>query len=120
MHASRQTITVTTAADGSATVYSTNVTGRLVSLRYVKDETTPWDNGGGITVTGETTGLAILIAANVNATTTWYPMVPASKAADGTASTLTEQSPVLVNERVKIVVASGGNAKVGSFFLTVA
>lgn len=116
MYAERQAIAVTTAADGSATVYSANVNGRIDAIQYVK---TSFDDGVGITVTGETTGRAILVVANMNASATYCPLVPARKAADGTASTLTEVPVVLVNERVKIVIASGGNAKVGSFYLTV-
>lgn len=120
MYAERQTITATTAADGSATVYSANVNGRIDAIQYVKAVSGSFDDGVGITVTGETTGRAILIVANMNASATYCPLIPARKAADGTASTLTEIPVLLVNERVKIVIASGGNAKAGSFYLTVA
>jgi hypothetical protein len=119
VYAERQTIPATTAADGSATVYSAVVTGRISSLRYVKAVSGNFDDGVGITVTGETTGIAVLVVANMNASATYRPVAPASKAADGTASTLTETPIVLVAERLKVVIASGGNVKTGSFYLTV-
>lgn len=113
-------VPVTTAADGSATAYSPRLAGKIHSIQYVKDGTNPYSNGVGVTVTSEATGEQIWAEAAVNATTVRYPRasthsnagVASLYAAGGTAV----QAPIAIaNDRVKIVLASGGNAKTGSF-----
>lgn len=111
----RLAVAITTASDGSATAYTENVTGRVVSIQYVKSN---FADGVDVTVTGEETGLAVWTGTNVNASVTVYPVAPTVVLA-GTASTLTEVPVVLVNERVQFVIAAGGNATTGTFYVVV-
>jgi hypothetical protein len=111
----RLSVAITTASDGSATAYTENVTGRIVSIQYVKNN---FADGVDVVATGEATALAIWTGTNVNASVTAYP-VAATVVQAGTASTLTEVPIVLVNERVKVVIAAGGNATSGTFYVIV-
>ena len=112
-------VDATTNASGAATVYTSVIQhGQVVSISYLKDGTTPFDNGVDFTVTLEATGQAVWTGTDVNATTTVYPLAAATKT-DGTASTLSEVPIVAVGERAKIVVAQGGNVKLGRFIVKV-
>lgn len=117
----RETVTITTDGSGDATGYTGTVTGHVHSVRYVK---TDYADGVDMTITGETTGIAIVTLTNYNASGTVYPRAgthdttgtAALYAAGGTA--VNDQIPV-VNERIKIVVAQGGATKSGTFYVTV-
>lgn len=108
---------VTTAADGSFTGYTDEVSGRLLAIRYVKSN---FDNGSTMTVTLETTGIAVWAESNVDASATRLPRTQVC-GPTGTAltydGTRTVNEPIVVaKERIKLVVASGGNAKTGTFY----
>lgn len=120
MHVERQTVSVTTDGSGDATVYSTNVTGRILAIRYVKST---FDNGHDFTVTLEGSGESIMVGTDVNATATFYPRVGVTDAT-GAAATLDgtrlmRDYVYAANDRVKIVVAQGGAAKAGSYIVVV-
>jgi hypothetical protein len=120
MHADRHIVSVTTASDGSATAYTPVVTGRVLSIRYLK---TDFADGSTITVTAEATGEAIWTETGVNASATRYPRAQVC-GPTGTAltydGTRTINEPVVVaKDRVKIVVASGGNVKSGAFHVVI-
>lgn len=119
-HAQRlAAISVTTAADGSATAYSELCTGKVSTVRYVK---TDFDNGSTITLTSEATGETIWSETGVNASATRAPRqathstagVAALYAAAGAA---VNDKIALANDRIKIVIAGGGNAKTGTFHI---
>ena len=118
-YATRQSITVTTAADGSATVYSSTVTGRLSTIRYVK---TDFADGSTFTITSEATGETLWGESGVNASTTRAPR-QATHSTAGAASlyaaagTAVNAPIALAADRVKIVIASGGDTKTGVFHL---
>ena len=121
MWAERKTVTVTTDASGDGTGYSPVVTGRVQQVRYVK---TDFDNGVDFTITAEATGETIWAEENVNASATRAPRqathstagVAALYAAGGLA---VQDHIVLANDRVKIVVAQGGNVKSGTFHVLI-
>lgn len=118
-YAERHAVTVTTAADGSATAYSPVVTGRLSQIRYVK---TDYTDGVDFTITSDETGETLWTELNVNASATRAPR-QATHGTDGVASLyaaagLPVQAPIaLAKDRVKIVIAAGGNAKTGVFHI---
>jgi hypothetical protein len=121
-HATRYTVAVTTAADGSATVYTDGpVTGKISQIRYVK---TDFADGSTITLSSEATGETIWTEAAVNASATRAPRqathstagVAALYAAAGAA---VNDKIALANDRVKIVIAAGGDSKVGTFHILV-
>lgn len=117
MYAQRHRIDVATAADGSATVYTPDgITGRIQSITYVKGN---FDNGADFAITLEDTGESLWTQSDVNASATVYPVQKANLGGTGVASTITEVPMVAANDRVKIVIAQGGNAKTGTFFVVV-
>lgn len=111
-------LTITTAADGSATAYSPRVAGKLHSLQYVK---TDFADGVDFTVTNETTAEQLWAEANVNASAVRYPRqathsnagVAALYASGGTAVL---DKAALANDRIKVVIAQGGNVKSGTLY----
>jgi hypothetical protein len=119
----RHKVIVTTAADGTATAFSPRLFGKIHSIRYVKDGTNGYADGVDFAITSEDTGENIWTESNVNATVDCYPRAPvktqagvaALYAAGGTAIL----DKVAVVGRIKIVLAQGGNAKVGTFFFMV-
>lgn len=114
-------VTVTTAADGSATAYSEIVTGKLSQIRYVK---TDFDNGSTITVTSEATGETLWVETGVNASATRAPRQATHSTAGvaalyAGAGTAVNDKIALADDRIKIVIAAGGNAKIGTFHFVI-
>lgn len=110
MTARRFAITATTDASGDATVYSPVITGAISQIRYVK---TDFADGVDFAITLEATGESVWAESNVNASATRAPR-QASHGTDGTANGGTEFIAA-ANDRVKIVVAQGGDTKTGTF-----
>jgi hypothetical protein len=118
----RFTVAVTTASNGAATAYTPVFTGKISTIRYVKGD---FDNGVDFSITAESTGETIWAEDNVNASKTVAPRqdthttagVAALYAAGGSAVL---DRIALVADRVKIVIASGGNVKSGTFHIVTA
>lgn len=117
----RMAVAITTDASGDGTGYTPVFSGQISQVRYVK---TDYDNGVDFTITLEATGETVWAEENVNASATRAPRqathstagVAALYAAGGTA---VQDKIVAAADRVKIVVAQGGNVKSGTFHVTV-
>lgn len=115
MYAERHAVALTTNGSGDATGYTPVVSGRVLGVRYAK---TDFANGVNFTITAEATGEAILTLTDQNASGTFYPRSQVH-GPTGTGLTLdgtrTASEPVVVaNDRVKVVVAAGGDTKTGT------
>jgi hypothetical protein len=116
----RVTITVTTNGSGDGIGYSDVVSGEISTVRCVK---TDFDNGSTITVTLETTGEAVWSESAVNASASRAPRQPTHSTAGAAAlyagsGAAVNDRIVAVKERIKVVVASGGATKTGTFYVT--
>ena len=116
----RVKVQVTTAADGTATKFSSRVSGAIHSVHYVKGD---FADGVDFSITAEETGDGIWTESNVNASAARYPRA-ATHSQLGVAANYAATFPVLdkvaiANDRVKIVIAQGGNAKSGTFYFLV-
>ena len=117
----RFVVPVTTAADGSATAYTPYLSGEIMQISYLK---TDYADGVDFTITGEATGQTIWAESNVNAAKNCFPReaihstagVAALYAAGGTS---VNDRIALSRDRVKIVIAQGGNTKTGTFHVVV-
>lgn len=117
----RFVVPVKTAADGSATVYSAFLSGRLAAIHYIK---TDFADGVDFTITSEATGETLWTESDVNAAKVCRPRgathtnagVAALYASAGTA---VNDLIRLGRDRIKIVIAAGGNAKNGAFHIVV-
>lgn len=108
-------VEITTAADGSATAYSPRVSGEVCSIVYEKAD---FADGVDFTVTAEATAEQIWAESNVNAAASRYPRAATHTTAGAAAlyaagGVAVLAKPALANDRLKIVVAQGGNAKSG-------
>jgi hypothetical protein len=114
-------VNVTTAADGSATVYSSRFSGKIDSIAYSK---TDFADGVDFTITTEAVGESVWTEANVNAAAVRRPRAPTHSQAGVAAVFAAGGTAVLDkiavgNDRLKFVIAQGGNAKNGSFYILV-
>ena len=114
-YAERHEVTLTTDASGDVTGYTPVVSGRISAVIYTK---TDFDNGVDFVVTGELTGQTIWSENNVNASKTVAPRQPIHDTAGvvslyAAAGEPVEDHIVVAQERIKIVVAQGGNVKTG-------
>lgn len=116
-YAQRITVAVTVDASGDATVYSPVVTGKVSAVHYVKDD---FADGVDFTITSESTGQSIWTESNVNASASRAPRQATHSTAGAAALYASGGAAVLdqiclAHDRIKIVVAEGGNATSGSF-----
>lgn len=119
--AQRVSVAVTTDSGGAAIAYSPPVTGLLSQIRYVK---TDFANGVDFTITAEATGETLWAENNVDASATRAPR-QATHGTDGAAALFAaggaavQDKIALAADRVKIVVASGGSVKSGTFHILI-
>lgn len=126
MKVERYSVSVTTAADGSATAYSPTITGAISSIAYVADGTNPYAATVDFAITIEATGQGLWTQADITASGTRAPRQPVheqdgtDRFFQGTSSEHTVCDLICVaDDRIKIVLAQGGNAKTGRFIVTV-
>ena len=119
----RHTVSVTTASNGTATYYTPHVTGRIINVIYTK---TDFADTADFTITVEGTAQSIWTDTDITASETVAPRQPTHSTA-GVASKYdtTDNEPIedhiwLANDRVKIVIAQGGDTKTGTFDIVVA
>lgn len=117
----RFVVPVTTASDGSATAFTPRLSGKVISIRYLK---TDFADTVDFTITAEVTGEGIWTEENITASTTRHPRAPTHSAAGVAALYASGGTGVLApialgRDRVKIVVANGGDTKAGAFHVTV-
>lgn len=108
---------VTTDSGGAATAYIGPLSGYLNQIRYIK---TDFADGVDFTITAEGTGQTLWAESDVNAAVAKAPRMPTHSTA-GVAA-LYASGGVAVNDRIaisrdriKIVIAQGGNVKSGQF-----
>lgn len=118
------TVVITTDATGAGTGYTPVICGYVESIRYAK---TDYANSVTLVVTGETTGTAILslAAGQMDASVTKNPRCPVHSVAAGAAllyaaagEAVTDKLAI-AGERIKLVVAAGGDTKAGTYYVTV-
>src|SRR4051794_22925026 len=117
----RLTVPVTTAADGTATAYSPRTSGKIHSIHYVK---TDFAAGVDFTITAEATGEQLWTESNVDASAVRYPRAATHSTAGvaalyATSGTAVQAPPAVANDRIKVAIAQGGNAKTGTFHFLV-
>lgn len=118
----RHVVDVTVDASGDGTGYTEPVSGYVSAIRYVADATSPYDNTADFTITAEQSGAAVITTANVAASATYLPRAATVSTANAAALYAAGGAAVndliaVAQERVKIVVAQGGNAKTGRFYV---
>jgi hypothetical protein len=115
-YAERHVVPIETDGAGAATVYSPVISGRVMAVRYTKGNLA---TTAAITISAEATGEA-LCSEVFTADTTRYPRVPTHTASGGVVlfgSTVTygvNEPMVVAQDRLKVVVASGGASVAGS------
>ena len=112
-------VTFTTTSGGAATVYSDPCVGVLHGIFYDYGD---GDTGADFTITDDQSGLALLTVTNAGTADALY-LPRGATASTANAASLYAAGGTAVNDRlplfsrVKIVVAQGGNAKSGTFYV---
>lgn len=120
-YAERHTVAITTDASGDFTGYTDVVSGRISAIVFTD---TNLDATADITMTGEDTGQTIWSESNVNGNKTVAPRQP-THGTDGSASLYAgagepvEDHIIVAKERIKVVIAQGGNVKMGQVVIVV-
>lgn len=115
------TITVTTNGSGAATGYSPYFSGKIEQVRYIK---TDFADGVDFTTTLDGTGQTVWTESNVNAAVTKAVRLPVA-GTDGVAAlfasggTAVQDKIAVSRDRVKWVIASGGDTKTGALEVVV-
>lgn len=120
----RFVVPVTTDDQGDAEVFSPVLSGKLVSLRYVKASADEFTNGVDFAITAEASGEALWVEDDVNASATRHPRAAthstagvAALYASGGAAVL--DMIALASDRIKFEIADGGDTHNGTFHITV-
>lgn len=122
----RHEITAVTDASGDFTGYTAEpVFGLVHSIRYVPDGSSPLDTGADLDITGEDTG--IVVADKDNIGTSAFTVMPRFATTDqALAASLyasggepVEDRIAIAGERMKLVIAQGGDTKTGVFHILV-
>lgn len=115
------TIALTTNGSGAATGYSPYFSGFIQAIQYVK---TDFADGVDFTITADVTGEAILSLTDQNTAAIVRPRA-ATHSTAGVASlyasggTAVNDRIALGRDRVKVVIAQGGDTKTGTVIVTV-
>lgn len=118
----RHVVPVTVDGDGDAEVFSPVLSGKLISIRYVKDDFAGDDLA--FTITAEDSGETLWSEEDVTASATRYPRAGLHSTA-GAASLYAALGEAvngkiaLSQDRVKIVVAGAGDETSGTFHITI-
>ncbi len=123
MYVIKHVVNVTTAADGTAVAYTSEpLNGRILKIIYTKHPANPFDAGVDFTITTEDTKQNLWVESNVDAPKS---VCPAEKVQDTSGADIVYIiGEVNFNvyahinaafERVKIVIAAGGDSKDGTF-----
>lgn len=114
-------VSAVTNGSGAATVYSPYLSGYIHAIEYVK---TDYADGVDFTITAEATGETIWTEANVNAAKVCLPRI-ATHSNAGVAALFASGGTAVLDkvglghDRVKIVLAQGGDTKTGKFIIIV-
>lgn len=117
----RHVVELTTDASGDATGYTPQITGRVSAIHYVK---TDFADTVDFTITSEATGQSLWTQINQTASVVKAPRQPTHDGAGVASLYAGSGEPVedricLANDRVKIVVANGGDTKTGTFHVVI-
>lgn len=114
MRLTRVSVPVLTNAEGSATAYTPALNGVVRSVRYIKPTSGGLDAGSDIDIVTDKGAVVVWDKDDLAASAVIYPMVQAQ---DNTGADVAgSYAPIPVcDERIKITVANGGNAGVGTF-----
>lgn len=119
----RHRIPVTTDAGGDATAFTAVTFGRILQVRYVPDGTSPIDTGADLDITLKESGVVVANHDNIGTSAFTKVYRQPTHAIDGSASLYaaggepTEDHIFVAGEPIKLVIASGGNAKSGTFYI---
>lgn len=108
---------IVTDASGDATVYlqhslNRNPNGFLVCLKYTPGTL---DTGADLTITGESSGIPIITVTNAGTSNVfYYPRALNNAVANAAAGSAGTEFIPIKDERIKVVVAQGGNVASGS------
>lgn len=126
MHVTRHAVTIVTDGSGDGTGYTDVIDyGEIKQIRYAKAGSGNYSDGVDFIVSLPDTGVIVWDEDDVNASATRCPQQATHLNSSGAAAlyasggTAVLRPIVVAGERIKIVVASGGDTKTGTFYIWV-
>ncbi len=126
MYVQRIAVPIAVNGSGAQTTFSPDVVmGRILAVAYVVDGSNPLAAGADFTITGETSAIPIITITNIGTSSvTFAPRQPTCDTAGAAllyaaAGTAVAGHIALASERIKVVVAQGGNAAVGTLYFMI-
>ena len=124
MYVEKHLVSITTNATGDGIGYTPVVTGKIISIHYVKPASGGYADGVDIDVVSADSGRVIWSQDDVNASAAVAPREPTHSTAGVAALYAAEGTAVLdyicvAAERIKITVDDGGNGGTGTFLVIV-
>ena len=118
MKLSRFSVNVTTDDQGAAVAYSPQCNGLVRTVEYVKPTSGGLDAATDINIVADISGAVIWTNDDLAASQVIHPL---AQAQDNTGKDITgAYAPIcLADERIKIIVAHGGNTLSGQFIFTI-
>lgn len=107
----KASVTATTDGSGAATVYTEAILGKIIAIGYTKSN---FSDGVDFTITTEDLGQGVWTDTNINASEIVYPKQLNDDVLGADLTAIYDHIRAF-NERIKIVVASGGAATTGTF-----
>lgn len=120
----RVRVPVTTDASGAFTAETPEVTGRILSIRYVPADSNDLDANWDLDIVGKNTGIVVANIDNISAAAiTWAPRQPTCDVAGAASLFAAGGEPIedyiWVREALTVTIAQGGNVQSGAIFITV-
>lgn len=117
----KYSIPLTTNSSGAVTAYSGYISGYILAVQYVK---TDFADGVDFTITADEAGESILSLTDQNSATIVRPRAATHSTAGvaavyAAAGTAVNDHIAIARDRVKVVIAQGGNTKSGTIKVTV-
>jgi hypothetical protein len=125
MFLERFEVSITVDASGNGSGFTPIATGHIEAIRYVPDASSPYATGVDVTVTGETSGIAIVTVTNAGTVAIdVYPRAAVASIANAAAlfaaggTAVLDKIPI-AGERIKIALSQGGVSTTGKFHVFV-
>ena len=118
------TVTLTTDASGDASGFTQIGNGRILRVEFVKPGSGGFATTVDFTITTDSGSLAVLSVSDVTASTAWHPRQPTHDTSGVASLYASSGEPVesdipIFNDRIKVVVAQGGDTLVGTLNILV-
>ncbi len=124
MYVRKVSVSITTDSSGDGTGFTPIVNGRLLSVEFSRPGSGGYDATADFTITTDADAQSLLSVADVSASAVWHPRQPTHDTSGVASLYASSGEPVesqipIANDRLKVVVAQGGDTLAGTFIFRI-